>query len=111
MHYFVDLDNFPRIDGHISYALNQSNYFSLTFSKDENSLKGCQVGDVLNRNLFGLPCNESGSLPTRKENKCKNVCYGYLFETEDKKHNLDRIIYTYKMIINLIKKNKNILAL
>lgn len=34
-----------------------------------------------------------------RETSCKNVCYGYLFQIEDKKHNNDRIIYTLKSLL------------
>jgi hypothetical protein len=28
----------------------------------------------------------------------KNICYGYLYETEDKKYNIDKILYNYKIL-------------
>lgn len=53
---------------------------------------------------MGLPVNLTGEVPTRKENKCKNVCYAYLFDIEDKKHNNDRIIFTIKTILKRLPK-------
>jgi hypothetical protein len=59
---------------------------------------------LLNRKLMGLPVNLTGEVPSRKENRCKNVCYAYLFDIEDKKHNNDRIIFTIKSILKRLHK-------
>lgn len=53
---------------------------------------------------MGLPINPSGDIIIRKQNKCKNVCYAYLFDIEDKKHNNDRLIYTVRMILRRLHK-------
>ena len=60
-------------------------------------------GDVINRLCIGLPRKEEDvagdgmgqtQFINEKASTCahKNPCHHYLFEMEDKKHNLDRII-------------------
>jgi len=58
VHYFFDLNIFPRCEGHISYAIDQNNALQNTFSNDQNELKKCNYGSILNRKLFGLPVDE-----------------------------------------------------
>jgi hypothetical protein len=36
----------------------------------------------------------------RKENRCKNVASSYLYENEDKKYQIDRMICTLKIVLN-----------
>lgn len=47
----------------------------------------------------------------RKESRFKNVCWGYLFELEDKKYQNDRNIYTLKIILKKLKKGMSTEAL
>ena len=57
-------------------------------------------GELINRVCIGLPrkevelVGEGGCQLIEKGSTCahKNPCHHYLFEMEDKKHNLDRII-------------------
>lgn len=63
---------------------------------------------LLNRRLVGLPAG--GTATPRGDCKWKNVCHGYLSETEDKKYNSDRLIYTLKLIRNRIEAGKPIVV-
>lgn len=78
VHYFLDLDSFPRVPGHISYALDQNNQLKNTFSNDGKELNSITYGDVLNRRIFGLPVNSQKEVNIMKESRYKNVCFGYL---------------------------------
>ena len=108
VHYFFDLDTFPRVKGHVSYATNDQNALKNTFSKDKLMLNTITYGDVLNRKMFGLPLSSHSNQTIRKENRIKNVCSGYLFDIEDKKHQNDRIIWTLKVILSKLKRNFNV---
>lgn len=61
--------------------------------------------------MFGLPFCPQSDLMVRKESRFKNVCWGYLFELEDKKYQNDRNIYTLKIILKKLKKGMSTEAL
>ena len=55
-HYHFYLDDFPRIEGQLSYALDNDNAFGLTYSKDQTVYYRGQVqSEILNRVAFTLP--------------------------------------------------------
>ena len=47
----------------------------------------------------------------KKENRCKNVAYGYLNEIEDKKYQIDRLIASLKVILKKIRQGASVSAL
>ena len=104
VHYFFDPDVFPRVKGHLSYVEDPSNALGNTFSNDVRELNEVTYGSVLNRKMFGLPFCPHNELMVRKESRFKNVCWGYLFELEDKKYQNDRILYSLKIILTKLKK-------
>ena len=57
VHYFFNLDDFPRVPGHLSYVADDSNALKNTFSNDFNELNQVTYGQVLNRRMFGLAVN------------------------------------------------------
>jgi len=67
-------------------------------------LNNVSYGEVLNRKIFGLPVGSGSNSLIRKENRCKNVAYSYLFEIEDKKYQTDRVICSLKVILNKLNK-------
>lgn len=66
VHYFFDLDTFPRAKGHISYAVDSHNALNNTYSRDCTPLGSGTYGLVLNRQLFGLPHTPHPELAVRK---------------------------------------------
>ena len=66
LHYFINLDELPRVTETVSYVYSENIFLRHTYSKDSQMLKGSKIGDLLNRSLIGLPCNTSGSLALRK---------------------------------------------
>jgi hypothetical protein len=54
---------------------------------------GVTIGSVLNRKIFGLPTSEMIQIPKTKD---KNICHVYLFQNEDRKFHIDRILYELK---------------
>lgn len=70
-----------------------------------------RFGDVLNRKYFGLPSGSRENISLRKENRCKNVASSYLYENEDKKYQIDRIICTLKIVLNKLNAGASLLDL
>lgn len=103
VHYFFDLDTFPRLSEHSSYVEDKLNCLNNSYSQDVGAIQDTKRGDILNRRYFGLPINLSTSSAIRRDNRCKNVCSIYLYENEDKKYNCDRILYTLKIILKKIE--------
>lgn len=66
LHYFVNLDELPRVTETVSYVYSENSYLRHTYSKDSQTIKGSKIGDLLNRSLIGLPCNTSGTLNLRR---------------------------------------------
>lgn len=66
LHYFINLDELPRVTETVSYVYSENIYLNHTYSRDAQMIKGSKIGDLLNRSLIGLPCNSSGELPLRK---------------------------------------------
>lgn len=66
VHYFFDLDTFPRAKGHVSYAVYPHNVLNNTYSRDATPLGSSTYGHVLNRQLFGLPLTLHPELAIRK---------------------------------------------
>jgi hypothetical protein len=60
---------------------------------------GTRLKDIINREYFTLPIRLDDSRPSR----AKNASHTSLFETEDKKFSLDRLIVTYRQILNNIE--------
>jgi hypothetical protein len=85
------------LPNHPSYAIDQTNIFASTYSREQKLYKDSHLGSILNRLYFGLPYTEHDSKRS-DEPKTKNICHYYLFENEDKKYNLDRILIVYKKI-------------
>lgn len=66
LHYFINLDELPRVAETVSYVYSENIYLRHTYSKDSQMIKGSKIGDLLNRSLIGLPCNLNGELSLRK---------------------------------------------
>lgn len=66
VHFFFNLDQFPRATDTVSYVINEQNAFGHTYSRDNLMIKDNTIGDVVNRKLMGLPVNLTGDLPSRK---------------------------------------------
>ena len=105
-HYFFDLTMFPRVEGSHSYASDKTNVFNSTYSQENAKIGEARVGELINRNFFGLPFDN-------KENsvsKDKNICHSFLFSNEDRKYNIDRALAELKFILkhfeDLISKKK-----
>jgi len=58
--------------------------------------------------MFGLPFSSQPDLIVRKDSRFKNVCWGYLFELEDKKYQNDKVLYTLKVILGKLKKGASV---
>jgi len=78
-HYFFDLDTFPRLSEHSSYADDGLNRLGNSYSQDVLVIKDIKRGDILNRRYFGLPISLFVSSSIRRDNRCKNVCSIYLY--------------------------------
>jgi len=44
VHYFHDLDSFPRLKAHPSYVENTHHLFNLTYPQEEKLIKGSPIG-------------------------------------------------------------------
>jgi hypothetical protein len=102
-HYFFDLDKFPRVFGHPSYALDDNNAFNYTYSQEDKVIKGSTIHDLINRKFVHLAeathvRNSSG----RREGD-KNMCHSHLYSTEDKKYFIDRSLLELKQIHRNLK--------
>jgi hypothetical protein len=104
VHYFFDLEAFPRVQGHISYAVDRHNALNNTFSNDPNPISNCTYGDLLNRRMFGLPRKRSSDPPVSKEPRIRNASLGYLYAIEDKKYLHDKVLYSLKVVLRLLRK-------
>lgn len=56
--------------------------------------------------MFGLPVNPRPGMPLGKQNGSKNVCYGYLYDLQDKKYQIDRVICTLKVLLKKLEKGE-----
>jgi hypothetical protein len=104
-HYFFDLSTFPRVEGTVSYAFDHNNAFHSTFSSEDRIIKDeITVGELLNRAIIGLPTAEAVHVPKTKD---KNICHRYLFQNEDRKYEIDRVLYELKQILEYFEKLEN----
>ena len=108
VHYFFNLDDFPRVPGHLSYVSDDSNALKNTFSNDCNELNQVTYGQVLNRRMFGLPVNANSEIVVKKESRFKNICWGYLFDIEDKKYQNDKLITILNAVLKKVEKEASL---
>lgn len=66
LHYFINLDELPHVAETVSYVYSENIHLRHTYSKDNQTIKGTKIGDLLNRSIIGLPCKLSGELSLRK---------------------------------------------
>lgn len=82
--------------------VDAGNVFKHTYSKEDRAIGESRVGDLINRVYVGLPFTENMERMNQARNK--NVCHAYLFENEDKKYNLDRLLFTCRAVLKQIER-------
>jgi hypothetical protein len=105
-HYHFFLDEFPRIEGQLTYALDDDNAFGNTYSQDGKLYLGEKLGNIVNRVAFTLPGRHSdqGYFPPRKSGSTHNDAHRLLFANENAKIEIDRTILTSKKILKHYEK-------
>ena len=58
--------------------------------------------------MFGLPFNPRTEMVVKKESRFKNICWGYLFDIEDKKYQNDKMFSTLKVVLSKLNKGSSI---
>jgi hypothetical protein len=58
-HYHFFLEDFPRVEGQPTYALDTENLYGFTYSQEDKLYKGQRLGDIINRVVFAIPPSDA----------------------------------------------------